>query len=107
MVLERLFVKVRDREIGPEEATHRALDILDPTRAELPPETHREISAALKSLELNPEQLSLDLGIEQESAPPSVPGPRRERPMTAVQHLLVVIERERKRSKPQFRKEYR
>jgi len=105
--LERLFVKVRDREISPEEATRRALEVLDPTSAELPPEAQREIAAALESIRLNPEQLHLNLGIEEESVPPSGPTPRRKRPVPAAQHLLVVIEREEKRSQPRFRKEYR
>ena len=105
--LEGLFVKVRAREIGPKEATRRALEVLDPTGAELPPEAPREIAAALESLRLNPEQLPLDLGIEGESFPPSGPAPRRKRPMPAEQHLFVVIEREEKRSQPRFRTEYR
>lgn len=105
--LERLFVKVRDREIIPEEATRRALEILDPTRAELPPEAQQVIATAFESIRLNPEQLRLDLGIEEGTAPPSVPTPRRKRQMPASPHLFVFIERERKRSQPQFRKEYR
>ncbi|MBE0585760.1 MAG: hypothetical protein IH612_18610 [Desulfofustis sp.] len=105
--LERLFVKVRDREIGPEEATLLALEILDPVGAELPHGAQQEIAAAFESIRLNPEQLSLDLGIEGESVPPSVPKPRPKRPMPAVPHLLVVIEREERHSQPRFRKEYR
>lgn len=107
--LERLFVKVRDREIGPKEATRRALEILDPMGDELPPEAPREIAAAIKSIRLNPEQLHLDLGSEEKTVPPpSGPAaPRRNKPMPAVQHLLVVIEREEKCSQPRFRKEYR
>lgn len=105
--LEGLFVKVRDRQIGPKEATRRALEVLDPTGAELPPEAPREIAAALESLRLNPEQLPLDLGIEEKSVPPSGPAPRRKKPMPAEQHLFVVIEREKKRSQPRFRTEYR
>jgi hypothetical protein len=104
--IERLFFKVRDREISPEEATRRALDVLDPTGAELPPESHRDIADALKSLGLNPEQLSLDLGIEPASAPPSIPAPQR-KPMPASQHLVVIIERVRKRGNAQLRKTYR
>lgn len=106
-LLERLFVKVRDREISTEEATQRAIDILDPTGAELPPEAQQKIATALESIRLNPEQLHLDLGQDEDSVPPSVPKPRRNRPMPAATHLFVVIERERKRSQPQFRKEYR
>lgn len=105
--LQRLFIKVRDREISPEEATRRAVGMLDPGGAGLPPEAHREIAAVLESLRRNPEQLSLELGIEERSVPPSVPAPQRKRPMPAAEHLLVVIEREEKRSQPRFRTEYR
>lgn len=105
--LERLFGKVRDREIGPEEATRQALEILDPTGEELPRDAQQEIASAFTSTKLNPEQLHLDLGIEEQSAPSSAPAPRRRRQMPATQHLLVVIEREEKSGKPKFRKEYR
>ena len=105
--LEGLFVKVRDREIGPKEATRRALEVLDPTGAELPPDAQNNIATALESLRLKPEQLPLDLGIEEKFVPPSGPEPRRKKPMPAEQHLFVVIEREEKRSQPRFRTEYR
>ncbi|BCO11606.1 hypothetical protein GEOBRER4_n3730 [Citrifermentans bremense] len=104
--LERLFVKVRDREIAPEEATLKALQVLDPTGAELPPEAQQEIAVALESLETYPEQLSLDLGIEEEFAPSAVPIPRPKRPIPIEQHLLVVIERKKRRSEPRLRKKY-
>jgi len=105
--LERLFVKVRDREISPEDATLRALAVLDPTKTELPPEAQCEIAIAFGSLRLNPEQLPLDLEIGEKTVPPSIPTPRRNKPITAAQHLLVVIERKEKLSQPRFRKEYR
>lgn len=106
-LIERLFVKVRDREISPEEATRQALKILDPTGTELPPDAQREIATALESIRLNPEQLHLDLDAEEASEPPSGPSPRRKGPTPDVQHLIVVIERKKKRSQLQFRKEYR
>jgi hypothetical protein len=105
--LEGLFVKVRDREISPKEATRRALEVIDPTGAELPPDAQREIATALESLRLKPEQLPLDLGIEEKSVSPSGPVPRRKRSIPAEQHLFVVIEREEKHSQPRFRTEYR
>jgi hypothetical protein len=105
--LERLFIKVRDREISPTEATQRAINILDPTGTELPTEAQQKIATALESIRLNPEQLHLDLGLEDEAIPSSLPKPRRNRPMPATQHLFVVIERERKRSQLHFRKEYK
>jgi hypothetical protein len=104
--LKRLFVKVRDREIGPEEATLKALEILDPTGTELPPESQREIAISMESLEKHPEQLTLELGISEEFDRPSFPSPRPKRPMPIHQHLLVVIERKRKRDEPELRKKY-
>ncbi len=105
--LERLFARVRDREISPEEATRRALEILDPTGSELPSEAQKEIATALEAIRLNPKQMQLDLETEESSVPSSGPTKRRGRPMPDAQHLIVVIERKRKNSQPQFLKEYR
>lgn len=105
--LKRLFVKVRDREIGPEEATQQALTVLDPTKTELPPDAQTKIAVAFRSLRLNPEQLPLDLEIRENAVPPYIPTPRQKKSMPAEQHLLVVIERKEKLSQPLFRKKYR
>ncbi len=105
--LERLFARVRDREISPEEATRQVLEILDPTGTELPSDAQNEIATALKSIRLNPKQIQLDLETEEAPVPPSGPTQRRGRPMPDAQHLIVVIERKRKNSQPQFLKEYR
>lgn len=104
--LKQLFEKVRDREIGPEMATVQALEILDPTGTELPPEAQREIAVSIESLEKHPEQLTLELGISEEFDRPSVPSPRQKRPMPIQQHLLVVIERKRRFDEPELRKKY-
>lgn len=105
--LKRLFEKVRDREIGPEVATLKALEILDPTGTELPPEAQREIAISMESLEKHPEQLTLELGISEEFDRPSVPASRPKRPMPIQQqHVLVVIERKRRLDEPELRKKY-
>lgn len=104
--LKRLFEKVRDREIRPEEATLKAFEILDPTGTELPPEAHREIANSMESIEKHPEQLPLELGIPEEFDRPSAPSPRPKRPMPIQQHLLVIIERKKKRDEAQLRKKY-
>jgi hypothetical protein len=105
--LEQLFVKVRNREIAPEEATRRALLVLNPTGAELSPEASLGIASAVESLRLNLEQLHLDLGADEDSVPPSDPTPRRQRPMPAEQHLVVVIERKERHGQPRFKKKYK
>lgn len=105
--LKQLFVKVRDREIAPEDAAHRIMQALASTGDKLAPEDLRKLEAALESVQLNPEQLSLDLGAEEESIPPSAPAPPRNRHIPTLPHLLVVIEREEKSSQPRLRKEYR
>jgi len=104
--LKRLFEKVRDREIRPEEATLKALEILDPTGTELPHGAHREIAISMESIRKHPEQLSLELGIPEEFDRQSAPSPRHKRPIQVKQHLLVVIERRKKRDEPQLRKKY-
>jgi len=105
--LKRLFVKVRNREIGPEDATLKALEILDPTGTELPPEAHLNIAISMESLKKYPEQLSLELGIPKESSRPSTPSPRSRRTIPIQHHLLVVIERKKKLDEPQLHKKYR
>jgi len=104
--LKQLFEKVRDREIGPEVATAKALEIMDPTGTELPSEAKQEIANSIESLEKYPEQLTLELDVPESCDNPSFPPPRQKRPTPIQQHLLVVIERKRRLDELEVRKKY-
>lgn len=106
--LERLFVKVRDREMSPEDATEEAMRILRRGGGYIPADAEREIKEALARIEKHPEQLNLELERTDASEPEREPsrsrGPRNP-PLPTQPHLMIVIERSRKDDEARVRKE--